>query len=203
MGLHTLHLETPELAADLGFFQILGYALCELQEPRARLIPGSGPELLLEAASGPARLVPVFAGLGPQQDLEGNPLRFAPIPAGVLTRGQVQVHGPVLPVVDLPSSLAWYERHLDLEEVFSEADIGWAELEHPGGGRLVLAFAPDLDTPTMLALNVNDAAAEVERMREHDYLPVWTRSVPWGRMAAYAAPGGLPVLLVEASNSSG
>jgi catechol 2,3-dioxygenase-like lactoylglutathione lyase family enzyme len=113
------------------------------------------------------------------------------------------VLGPVLPVVDLPTSLAWYERQLGLREVFSEADTGWAELEHPGGGRVVLAFAPDLDTPAMLALSVRDAAAEVARLGEHDYRPVWTRSVPWGRMAAYAAPGGLPVLLIEASSSSG
>jgi len=203
MGLHTLLLATPELEADLGFFQVLGYALCELEEPRARLIPGSGPELQLEASGGPARLVPVFAGLGPQEDLEGNPLRYAPPPAGAVTLGQVRVLGPVLPVVDLPSSLAWYERQLGLAEAFSEADTGWAELTHPDGSRVVLAFAPDLDTPAMLALEVRDAAAEVGRMREYDYLPVWTRSVPWGRMAAYAAPGGLPVLLVEANSSGG
>jgi len=203
MGLHTLHLATPELEADLGFMQVLGYALCELEEPHARLIPGEGPELQLEAGGGPARLVPVFAGLGPREDLEGNPLRYAPPPGGAVTQGQARVLGPVLPVVDLPSSLAWYERQLGLAEAFSEADTGWAELIHPGGGRIVLAFAPDLDTPAMLALKVRDAAAEVERMREYDYLPVWTRSVPWGRMAAYAAPGGLPVLLVEANSSSG
>lgn len=203
MGLHTLHLATTELEADLGFFQVLGYALCELEEPHARLIPGSGPELQLENVEGGAALVPVFDGLGPREDLEGNPLRYAPPPRGAVSRGQARVRGPVLPVVDLPTSLAWYERQLGLAEVFSDADTGWAELEHPEGGRLVLAFAPDLDTPAMLALGVRDAAAEVERLREHDLLPVWTRSVPWGRMAAYAAPGGLPVLLVEASSSSG
>jgi len=203
MGLHTLHLATPELEADLGFFQLLGYALCELEEPHARLIPAAGPELRLEGVGSGTALVPVFDGMGPREDLEGNPLRYAPPPRGAVSRGQARVLGPVLPVVDLPSSLAWYERHLGLAEVFSEADTGWAELEHPEGGRVILAFAPDLDTPAMLLLGVRDAAAEVERLREHDLLPVWTRSVPWGRMAAYAAPGGVPVLLVEASSSSG
>ncbi|HGY08502.1 MAG TPA: VOC family protein [Oceanithermus profundus] len=203
MALHTLRLATPELEADLGFFQVLGYALCELEEPRARLIPGSGPELHLEHAGGQPQLVPVLGGLGPREDLEGNPLAYAPPPRAATSRGQAIVLGPVLPVVDLPSSLAWYERHLGLRERFSEADTGWSELEHPEGGRFVLAFAPELDTPAMLALAVRDAAAEVERLGEYDFLPVWTRSVPWGRMAAYAAPGGLPVLLVEASSSSG
>ncbi len=202
MGLHTLRLFTPELEADLGFFQVLGFTLRELEEPHARLIPGAGPELHLEAAAAP-RLVPVFDGLGPREDLEGNELEHGPPPRPVASRGQARVLGPVLPVVDLPTSLAWYERQLGLRETFSEAATGWAELVHPGGGRIVLAFAPDLDTPAMLALSVRDAAAEVVRLQEHDEQPVWTRRVPWGRMAAYAAPGGLPVLLVEASSSSG
>ncbi|WP_456409511.1 VOC family protein [Oceanithermus sp.] len=197
MGLHTLHLTTPELEADLGFFQVLGFALCELEEPRARLVPARGPELELQGAEGPPRLVAVLSGLGPREDLEGNPLRYAPPPRSATSRGQVEVLGPVYPVVDLPSSLSWYERHLELRERFSDEDTMWAELADGQDGGVVLAFTPELETPAMLALRVRDAAAEVERLREFDLAPVSARALPWGRLAVYAAPGGLPVLLVE------
>jgi len=197
MRLHTLHLATPELEADLGFFQVLGLALCELEEGRARLVPARGPELELQGAEGPPRLVAVLSGLGPREDLEGNPLHYAPAPRAATSRGQAEVLGPVYPVVDLPSSLAWYERHLGLRERFSDEETMWAELEDGRGGGLVLAFTPELETPAMLALRVRDAAAEVERLREYDLAPASTRALPWGRLAVYAAPGGLPVLLVE------
>ncbi len=203
MSLVALSLESPDTSADVGFFQVLGLALCELDDGHARLIPATGPELWLRAGSE-TRLTAVFDGMGPLQDLEGNPLAYERPPSPATTRGQAAVLGPVYPVVDLPSSVVWYQKQLGLEEVFHDEVTQWSELSDNGDRRLVVAFSPDLDTPVMLALLVRDAAAEVERLREFDLEPAWTRGVPWGRMAAYATPGGLPVLLVErSSNSSG
>jgi len=200
MSLVALSLTSPDVSADVGFFQVLGFSLCDLENDRARLIPAVGPELRLERGDLPG-LTAIFDGMGPTQDLEGNPLAYdRPTPAA--KHGQAIVLGPVYPVVDLPSSVSWYEKQLGLEEVFRDDVTQWAELQDAGERRLVVAFSPDLDTPRMLALQVRDAAAEVERLREYDLEPVWTRGVPWGRMAAYAAPGGLPLLLVERSSSS-
>jgi catechol 2,3-dioxygenase-like lactoylglutathione lyase family enzyme len=195
MRIASLSLSSPDVRADVGFFQVLGYALCELEDEHARLVPASGPELWIEKADK-TELKAVLSGMGPKQDPEGNPLLYATAPAAT-TRGQVDVLGPVYPVVDLPTSVAWYEKQLGLEEVFADEVTAWSELSDEAGQRMVLAFAPDLKTPAMLALLVRDAAAEVARLREFDLEPVWTRSVPWGRLAAYVAPGGLASLLVE------
>jgi len=201
MTLVALSLESPDVSADVGFLQVLGFSLCELENDHARLIPASGPELWLKRHD-PVRLTAVFDGIGPIQDLEGNPLAYDRPTASATTHGQAIVLGPVYPVVDLPSSVTWYKKQLGMEEVFHDEATQWSELQDSGGQRLVVAFSPDLETPTMLALLVRNAAAEVERLREFDLEPVWTRGVPWGRMAAYAAPGGLPVLLVERFSSN-
>jgi hypothetical protein len=201
MSLVALSLQSPDTSADVGFLQVLGFALCELEDGRARLVPASGPELWLQSGES-ARLTAVFDGLGPLRDLEGNPLIYEPPPAAATSRGQAVVLGPVYPVVDLVSSTSWYEKQLGLVESFHDEVTQWAELRDAAGRRLVLAFAPDLDTPAMLALRVRDAAADVERLREYDLAPIWTRGVPWGRMAAYLSPSGLPVLLVERASSS-
>jgi len=201
MLLTALDLQSPDASSDVGFLQVLGYSLCELESDHARLIPASGPEIWLRQGDD-AVLTSVFSGLGPTQDLEGNPLKYDRPPAPATTRGQATVLGPVHPVVDLPSSVVWYEKQLGLVETFHDEVAQWSELSDEAGNRIVLAFSPDLSTPTMLSLLVADAAAEVERLREFDLEPAWTRSVPWGRMAAYASPGGLPVLLVERFNSS-
>ena len=201
MSLIALDMESPDLSADVGFLQVLGYSLCELENGRARLIPARGPELRLRAGEK-ALLTAVFDGMGPLSDLEGNPIRYERPATAATTRGQATVLGPVYPVVDLPSSVSWYEKQMGLREAFHDEVTQWSELADEEGNRLVVAFSPDLETPSMLALAVSDAAAEVGRLREYDLEPVWTRSVPWGRMAAYASPGGLPVLLVERASSN-
>lgn len=202
MPIVALSIESLDIKADVGFFQVLGLALCELENDHARLIPSAGPELWLKQGDE-SKLTAIFDGMGPLQDLEGNRLAYVRPTTAATTLGQTAILGPVYPVVDLSSSISWYEKHLGLEEVFTDKTTQWSELQDSRGGRLVLAFSPDLDTPTMLALQVRDAAIEVKRLREFDLEPVWTRSVPWGRMAAYAAPSGLPVLLVERlSNNS-
>ncbi|WP_457638159.1 VOC family protein [Oceanithermus sp.] len=201
MRLIALDLESPDTSSEVGFFQVLGFSLCELENEHARLIPARGLELRLKKGRS-AALTIVLNGMGPTQDLEGNPLKYDRPPPPATTRGQATVHGPVYPVVDLPSSLTWYEKQLGLKEVFHDEVTQWSEVSDEAGNRLVLAFSPDLSTPAMLSLLVPDAAAEVDRLREFDLLPAWTRSVPWGRMAAYASPGGLPVLLVEKFSSN-
>ncbi len=201
MRLVAVSLTSSDARGDVGFFQVLGYSLCELEAEHARLVPARGPELWI-AEGEDTSLEAVLAGTGPLQDAEGNPLAYAPPPQPPTTRGQAQVLGPVYPVVDLPTSISWYEKQLGLREVFSDEATQWTELADEAGKRLVLAFSPELDTPAMLALTVRDAAAEVERLREFDLQPAWTRSVSWGKLAAYAAPGGLPLLLVERASSS-
>lgn len=201
MSLVAISIDSPNTSADVGFFQVLGLALCELEDDHARLIPSSGPEIWLKNGSK-SSLTAVFDGMGPMQDLEGNPLEYISPPFSATTRGQVKILGPVYPVVDLPSSIGWYEKQLGLKEVFNDEVAQWAELQDSRGRRLIVAFSPDLATPAMLALLVDDAAGEVERLREYELEAAWTRSLPWGRIAAYAAPSGLPVLLVERFNNS-
>jgi len=196
-----LQFRSPDVAADVGFLQVLGLSLCELDGGRARLIPLAGPELWLESGEA-GRLTAVFDGIGPTQDFEGNRLLYQHPPSPATTTGQVTILGAIYPVVDLPNSVSWYEKQLGFEEVFRDEVTQWSELRDQKGRRLVLAFSPELDTPTMLALQVPDAPAEVERLREFDLEPVWTRGVPWGRLAAYLTPSGLPVMLVEKFNSN-
>ncbi len=196
MVLQGARLTTTNLDEDIGFFQLLGLALAEMEENRALLVPCCGPHLSLVRGAG-TELTAVFSGMGPRVDLEGNPLFYEAPAADLTTKGQAQPPKPLYPVVDLHSSIEWYTRQLKLSEVFLDAPTQWAELQDERGGRIVLSFTPDLDTPAMLVLPVADAAAEVERLREFEVSPAQARQLSWGRIAAYRSPGGLAVLLQE------
>ena len=176
------------------------YAKLELTEPR----PGiwSDPQghfLELTPSPDPPGAVLVWPGSpGVFYDLEGNLHQTSPpqsLPPGTGPR----LLGVLYAVVDLPDSIAWYERKGLTLALFDPAS-DWAELEGEGLS-VLLTFGAGDERRGVAVFSVPDAASWVEALAKRDLYPAWTRSTGWGRLAAYADPFGNPLLFIDRSGS--
>ena len=182
-----------------AFYQTLG--LTEIH-PGGWSDP-AGHTLILADSPEPPGAVLVWPGEpGVFYDLEGNLHRVEPLPAPESSQGAgPRLLGVLYAVVDLPDSVAWYERERDLSLTLFDPNSDWAELESEDGLSVLLTFGTGDERRGVAVFEVPDAARWVEALREKGLEPAWTRSTAWGRLAAYADPFGNPLLFIDRSGS--
>lgn len=163
----------------------------------------AGHTLILADSPEPPGAVLVWPGEpGVFYDFEGNLHRVEPLPARESGQGAgPRLLGVLYAVVDLPDSIAWYERERDLSLTLFDPNSDWAELESEDGLSVLLTFDTGDERRGVAVFEVPDAARWVEELRGKGLEPAWTRSTAWGRLAAYADPFGNPLLFIDRSGS--
>ena len=178
-----------------AFLRALGLA-----EHAGAFFDPQGHALLYDDTPEPPGAVLVWPGApGVFYDLEGNLHRTAPLPKPC-PGGGPRLLGVLYSVVDLAESVAWYQNR-GLELTFFDPGSDWAELRGEEGLAVLLTFGAGNERRGIAAFEVPDARRWVEALRAKGFLPVWTRSTAWGRLAAYADPFGQPLLFMDRSGS--
>ena len=180
-----------------AFYRALGL----LETSPGRWSDPAGHALILADSPEPPGAVLVWPGEpGVFYDFEGNLHRLEPAGEGPPGAGP-RLLGVLYAVVDLPDSIAWYERERGLSLALFDPASDWAELESEDGLSVLLTFGSGDERRGVAVFEVPDAARWVEELWEKGLTPAWTRSTAWGRLAAYADPFGNPLLFIDRSGS--
>jgi len=188
---------TGKASEARSFYRALGLK----EGAPGRWFDPAGHTLILADSPEPPGAVLVWPGEpGVFYDLEGNLHRTEAVPDALPGAGP-RLLGVLYAVVDLPDSIAWYERERGLALTLFDPGSDWAELESEGGLSVLLTFGSGDERRGVAVFQVPDAARWVEELRGKGLEPAWTRSTAWGRLAAYADPFGNPLLFIDRSGS--